>query len=688
MDRRVRGRDSELELLGEFIGTPGGVLLLEGPAGIGKTRLLTEAKEIARRAGVRVAAADAFEGQRTVPFATLLSALLEGSDPVWSAEGLEHLRRESDFSYWIIEELQDVLERAALQGPLLVALDDLHFADAGTLVALRTLVSRTAELPIGWVFALRPGESRAELRELLQRLEHARRVELGPLCDDAVAAVLADRLDAPGEPALLQLAATARGNAFLLVELLEGLREEGRVTLVDGCAHVRGGELPARLAESMRDRLDRLGNDACQVVRVAAVLGQRFTAEELAAVLHSRPSQLLEPIDEAVRADMLSESRDRLSFRHELLRQAVLGTLPLSVRRSLQREVATALIEHGASAVHVAAQVAESAMPGDEWAVEHLRAAARELSPTDAEAAADMSLRALELSPANSSTRGALLIETLAFLHGALRDDEADALAAEALEGALTTEEQAEVRLSLSTRLSRPELQRAEENRRALQLPGLSPRMRARHHGWLAYSLANAGLVDEAQEHAEDALATAGTDDAPARALAILALSTVAMRRGEYTAALAQLEEVDGMAAAAEGPLVPCLTELRRAESLGMLGRLDEAAVLLGDNLARQRRERRACLEGAWLAMGSHLRFMAGALEDAVENAEAAEALGFPFSATPGGAGAMLARLQVALHTGDSKRRRAALTTAHRTHAGRRPGGALGRELGVRTGLG
>ena len=86
--------------------------------------------------------------------------------------------------------------------------------------------------------------------------------------------------------------------------------------------------------------------------------------------------------------------------------------------------------------------------------------------------------------------------------------------------------------------------------------------------------------------------------------------------------------------------------------------------------------------------MGSHLRFMAGAFEDAVDNAEAAEALGFPFSATPGGAGAMLARLQVALHTGDGRRRRAALANAHRTDSRRRPGGALGRDLGVRAGVG
>jgi DNA-binding CsgD family transcriptional regulator/tetratricopeptide (TPR) repeat protein len=412
----------------------------------------------------------------------------------------------------------------------------------------------------------------------------------------------------------------------------------------------------------MRDRLDRLGTDACQVVRVAAVLGQRFTAEELAAVLDRRPSQLLEPIDEAVRVDMLTETGDRLSFRHELLRQAVLGTLPLSLRRSLQREVATALVEHGASAVHVAAQVAESALPGDAWAVGQLRAAARELSSTDAEAAADMSVRALELCPPDGPERGALLIETLELLHNALRDDEADALAAEALEGALTPEQQAAVRLTLSTRFSRPGHERAEENRRALRLSGLSARMRARHHGWLACTLANAGQIDEAHEHAEQAIAVAGDDDGSGRALGLLAQSTIALRRGEYAAALAKLDTIDG-----DGePPLPCLVELRRAEALGLLGRLDEAMVLLGDNLQRQRRERRPSLEGAWLALGAQLRFMAGAFDEALADAEAAEALGFPFTATPGGAGAVLSRLEIAVHTGDAGQRRAALGAAQR----------------------
>ena len=97
-------------LAGEFVDAGTGVMLFEGPAGIGKSRTLAEAKKIARRAGVRVASAEAFEGQRTVPFATLLSALLEGVDPVWSPDALEHLSRESDLSYWLVEELETVID--------------------------------------------------------------------------------------------------------------------------------------------------------------------------------------------------------------------------------------------------------------------------------------------------------------------------------------------------------------------------------------------------------------------------------------------------------------------------------------------------------------------------------------------------------------------------------------------------
>jgi DNA-binding CsgD family transcriptional regulator len=670
MDRRVRGRDRELDVVGELVGATargkGGVLLIEGPPGIGKTRMLTETVAVARRAGLRVAAAEAFEGQRTVPFATLLTALLESEQPIWTRDALTRLRDEPDCLFWLIEELQETLAAAALERPLLVALDDLQFADAGTLVALRALVPRTAALPIHWAFALRPGESRTELRDLLSRLEDARRLRLEPLSETAVAAVVADRLDAPGEPAVLRLAGSAHGNPFLLVELLEGLREEGRVTNVGGYARVRGDELPGRLAESMRDRLDRLGADACQVVRVAAVLGQRFTADELAAVLDRRPSQLLEPIDEALRADLLSESGDHLSFRHELLREAVLRTLTRSVRRGLQREAATALIEHGAAPVQVAAALAESAEPGDEAAIEQLREAARSLSTTDAGAAADMSVRALELTLPDAPARGSLVAETLALLQAAMRDDEADALAASALGGGLSPNDEAEVRLSLSARLSGRDLRSAEENRRALRLPGLSPRLRAQHLGWLTSTLAYTGLIAEAEDNSGRALAAAGdAKDLSAAAMTMTGLVSIALHRGHYLSALEQLDELDRLAASAGDQVAARIADFQRADALAALGRLDESAELQRKGLERAERERRAWVVGGWVATAAHVHFMGGALAEARAEAEAAESLGL---APPGvhvaGAGAVLARMQVALHTGDRTQLRESLRIA------------------------
>ena len=495
----LRGRDNELAAIGELVSATtrgaGGVLLVEGAPGIGKTRLLAEAAAIAGRAGLRQVSAEAFESQRAVPFATLLTALLDGR--LWRADTAP---KAPELGFWLIEEIHDVLEAAALDGPLMVALDDLHSADAGTLLALRTLVPRTAELPILWSLSLRPRSP--ALRELTGCLGRARRIVLRPLSDDAVAEVVADHLEAAGEPALLELAAHARGNPFLLVELLEGLREEGRVQVDDGLARVIGDELPRRMAESMRERLDRLSADACQVVRVAAVLGTRFTAEQLAAVLDRRPSQLLEPIAETLRMDLLSEAGERLGFRHELLRQAVLRTLPRSVLRGLRREAAGVLLEHGAEAVQVAAQLADSAEPGDVVAIEQLRRAAHTLATTDAAAAADMSVRALELTPPGHADHSALVAEAMAALHAAMRDEEASRLAASVLDGTLPDEEEAEIRLSLSSRLIGRDLLCAEENRRALRLDGISPRLRAQHLGWLGCTLRVVELLLGFGEHA------------------------------------------------------------------------------------------------------------------------------------------------------------------------------------------
>ena len=94
-----------------------------------------------------------------------------------------------------------MLERAALEGPLLISLDDLQWADSGTAAALRALPVRLADLPIAWILAFRPDQGSTQLLGAIEHLDHsgAERIVLGPLDDAAVAQVAEDVIDA--EPA-------------------------------------------------------------------------------------------------------------------------------------------------------------------------------------------------------------------------------------------------------------------------------------------------------------------------------------------------------------------------------------------------------------------------------------------------------------------------------------------------------
>jgi predicted ATPase len=253
------------------------------------------------------------------------------------------------------------------------------------------------------------------MRDAMARLERdgARRLPLDALSDDAVAAIVADVLGAEADPALLDLASNARGNPFLVVELLRGLREEGRLHHEQGRAVVVGDGLPRRLTESMRERLDRLSDDAQQTVRLASALRPRFTAEQLASMMKRRPSTLVAALDEALRADLLVEDGEHLRFRHDLLRQAVLETLPRTLRRALLREAATVMLEGGAAPVEVAKQLADSAEAGDRQAIATLRQAASAVAGSDAAVAADLSVRALELMAPDDAERGPVVAETV-----------------------------------------------------------------------------------------------------------------------------------------------------------------------------------------------------------------------------------------------------------------------------------
>jgi predicted ATPase len=139
----VRGRDAELAAVGVQLdrvrsGT-GAVVLVEGEPGMGKSRLLAEAARIARRLGFRVGAGVADPHAGAVELGPLMTALFDGLEPLLDRSELRDLRSVSEQRYWLLQDLQAMLEEAAAQGPLLISLDDQHWADSGTSAALRAL---------------------------------------------------------------------------------------------------------------------------------------------------------------------------------------------------------------------------------------------------------------------------------------------------------------------------------------------------------------------------------------------------------------------------------------------------------------------------------------------------------------------------------------------------------------------
>src|SRR5882757_5389080 len=222
--REFHGRDAELALVrGELDRLSDGaeaVVVVEGAAGMGKSRMLAELATVARSLGIRVGRSAADPSETMVELAALLAALFDGTDPILDPGLLSTLHAQPEQRFWLLRDLQQLLERAALDAPLLISVDDAHWADAGTVAAIRTLPMRLMGLPIAWVIALRPPREATPLVHALEHLkqEGARSIALGPLVDDAVVQLASDLLAAQPDQSILKQLAEAEGNPFLVVE--------------------------------------------------------------------------------------------------------------------------------------------------------------------------------------------------------------------------------------------------------------------------------------------------------------------------------------------------------------------------------------------------------------------------------------------------------------------------------------
>jgi DNA-binding CsgD family transcriptional regulator len=534
----LRGREAELEELQALIASvartgSGGLALVQGEPGIGKTTLLTEAVSMAEAAGFSVGLGKADELHRIVPLSSLAACVLHGDQPLLSGDAFADLARNQDQRILLVERLAEAIEARACSAPVLIGLDDVQWADPLSRFALKQLPVRLRTSPVLWVLAGRPDPA-GPVEEIVAAAADglpAVTVLLGPLTGAAIRQLADDTLGVAVDERVRELLEGAGGNPFLAVEMLAGL----------GSAEASSDFVPSTLVVGVRARLRSLQPGTLRFLQMGAVLGRRFGFYDAAALCGQPPAMLISALEEAMRAGLLEDDGDQLVFRHDLLRQAVYVDVPPSARKALHREAAGHLVSAGRRPIDAVPHILRGAPPGDEEAVALLRRAADDVLPVTPGLAADLMTRALELVPSARPLRFEVGEQAILCLTRAGRSREALSTGDRLLACRPSLEVFSQLQAALGGTLWNMDL--AEELRRraesALAVGGAAPEAEARLAALRALALSRGHDLVAAREAGETALrAATAIGDREAHVLALSGLGEIAQNAGENAVAL------------------------------------------------------------------------------------------------------------------------------------------------------
>ncbi len=328
----------------------------------------------------------------------------------------------------------------------------------------------------------------------------------------------------------------------------------------------------------MLDRLSALSAGGRKTANVAASLGRSFSFGELAAMLERSPAAVLGPVEELVDASILTDRDGDLGFRHDITRDAVRESVPASTRRALDRQAVDVLLANGAQPGEVSAQLAASAVIGDDAAISTLRNAVTVVGGHDPSAAADLSRRALELLTTAGPRRGELVAQTALLLHAAGRGDEGREFIDAHLRSALPAEEEARVLLTIAGMFALSPDLRIDAGHRALALEGVSQAIRARHHAAQFHNFLVAGRFDEGRAALEPSRsAVEASDDGVAKFTLVLAEAALEYVDGNFLRSVELTGEAVRSPAALDDPARARLSEEMRSEALMVAERFDES---------------------------------------------------------------------------------------------------------------
>lgn len=645
---RLRGREAQLEVLRGALdrvaaGGPS-IVLVEGEAGIGKTRLLEETLADAAARGIRVVAGCADELEQARPFGLMAGAfgcyqgcgdrrraaiagLLSASGGN-ATEGPVTVTGDPGLQYRVVDAFGDLVEDLALSGPVVVGADDLQWADPSSLVTLAAMARRVADIPVALIACFRPVPRTAELDGVLHALRAAgaRHLALPPLSGGSVGDLVSELLSAEPGPGLLAGISGASGNPLFITELLVALQQEGAIQVSGGRADAAVVTLPPTLRLTILRRLSFLSEDTLQVLRVASILGSAFTLTDLALISGRSAIGLSPVLTEAIRSRVIEDDGEQLRFRHDLIRDSIYDDLPTSVRRGLHREVAVRLARSGAPVLRVAEHFARGADDGDGEAIEWLIKAARAAAPGSPAAAASLLDRALTIMRPDDPRRDRLLIEQAGSVLLAGRITDAETISRQLLDRRHDPAVEGVARMCLGRALLAQGRLRAglAEMEHIAASPLVSQAERTAALAFAGFARLSIGDLDGAASAAEQASSAAlAAADPYAASIASATLAIVSESRGHFDDAL---DSADDALRLAEDSLAKHGRQYPVQVSCGYIliesGRLEDArSTLTAGRRTNEERGVRWPLPTFGAILGLE-RFVAGEWDDALAELE------------------------------------------------------------------
>ena len=394
-------------------------LAVDGEPGIGKTRLLAELRARADERGFLILVGAATEFERELPFSVWIDALdayvasqelelggidadlageLAGVIPAFGGAGRAGRGMLADERYRAHRAVRRLLELLAADRPLVIVLDDLHWADEASIELVGALLRRGPDAPCLLAIAFRPGQAPARLSAALA-VPAVSRIGLAQL-SEAEAVELLGELDAHRAAAIYR---HGGGNPFYLEQLARA-GEGGSSGAFEGNG---SGGVPTAVAASLAEELAGLSAAERTLLESAAVAGEPFEPDLAAAIAGLDAEDGLLALDALLALDLVRSTAvpRRFAFRHPLVRRAVYESAPGGWKLAAHRRAANVLAERGAAAAERAHHVEQSALQGDEAAVALLLDAGAASAARAPASAARWYAAALRLLPASADER-------------------------------------------------------------------------------------------------------------------------------------------------------------------------------------------------------------------------------------------------------------------------------------------